>query len=91
MIYKNSIAIIRTKKGNAIGCYSIFTGKYCKLQPHKFDYSGYKCDEFEILETVGGKIVVNTIKKTEISGIEIKNQLVFSNVESIKMLTEHEI
>lgn len=91
MKYKNSIAIIRTRKDNVAGSYIVFTDKYRKLNPNKFDYNGYFCDQFEILETVGGNVVINTVQNLIHSGVKIKNEMQFSNVAEIEILTDYDV
>lgn len=91
MTYKNSAAIIRTKSGNTVGCHMIFTHNYKKLNPEKFDYKGYYCKEFEVLETVGGKVVIKAFDKLNFSETEIKIEINFSNVTEIEILTEHDL
>lgn len=91
MTYRNSAAIIRTRSGNTIGCHMVFTHKYRGLKPNQFDYKGYPCQEFDILETVGGKVVIEASDKLNYSGAEVKIKMNFSNVTEIEILTEHDL
>ena len=91
MKYKNSIAIIRTKKDSTVGCHAVFTANYKALNQNKFDYNGYLCEQFEILETVGGKVVIKTIFRLPHSCVELKNEIQISNVTEIEILTEHDL
>ena len=91
MAYKNSVAIIRTRKDNVVGCHMISTKGYEKINPNKFAYDGYRCREFEIGETVGGVVVVATKGKFEYSGADIRNEILFENVYAIELLTAHEL
>lgn len=91
MTYKNSAAIIRTRNGNTVGCHMAFTHNFRKLNPNKFDYKGYQCKEFEILETVGGKVVVTTFDNLKHAEVKIINEIRFSNVIEIEIITEHDL
>lgn len=91
MEYRNSVAIIRTKKDSAVGCHIVFTSAYKTLNPNKFDYKGYLCERFEILETVGGKVVIKTIFRLPHSCVKLKNEIQISNVTEIEILTEHDL
>ena len=91
MAYKNSVAIIRTRKDTVVGCHMISTKGYEKINPKQFAYDGYRCHEFEIGETVGGVVVVATKDKFEYSGADIRNEIRFENVYEIELLTAHEL
>jgi|GEM_PF-3564812 len=88
---KNSVAIIRTKKDNTEGCHFISTYRFKKLNPTRFAYKEAPVDEFEIYETVGGKVVVKTISKLNHSNVTIENEITISNVANIEILTEYEV
>ena len=90
MDYKNSIAIIRTRKDSTVGCHFISTYNYIKLNPRKFAYNTKPCKEFSIYENVGGNVIIETIDKLKHSNVEIKNQIIISNVANIEVLTEYE-
>lgn len=69
--------IIRTRKGNTVNVYSIATFSFMRNNKYyKLDNS-YKCDSFEILENVGGQIIIHLFRKLKHSGIEIRNELTF--------------
>lgn len=78
------------KAAGHIGCHLIATHHYTNDNPHKFDYKGYRCACFEIFENVGGQVIVLTTDKLEYSGVEIKNEIIFSNVTAIEVLSSHE-
>lgn len=88
-MYKNSLVIIRTKKDSTVGCHMIFTKQYQKDNPSQFVYDGYQCSEFEIAETVGGKVIVTTKDHMNISKIPVEHRLEFDNVTKIELLTTH--
>lgn len=92
MEFKSSIAIVRTRKDSIIGCHSIVTRNYTKFKPKQFDYkNSYRCDEFDILETVGGNVVIKTRTRLKHSKVEVLNELTFENVTGIEMFTYHEV
>ncbi|MBD5081848.1 MAG: hypothetical protein HDT44_08830 [Ruminococcaceae bacterium] len=92
MIYKNSIAIIHTqnKSGHIVGSHSIATYNYQQARPNQFAYD-YLCDEFEIKETVGGELLITTFRRLNFSSIEIKEDILFSNVANVEIHTEYSI
>ena len=90
-MYKNSLVIIRTKKDSIVGCHMVFTQQYQADNPNQFDYKGHKCREFEISDTVGGKVVITTQDYLENAEVPITNTLEFDNVTKIDMLTTHTI
>lgn len=90
-MYKNSLVIIRTKKDSIVSCHMVFTKQYQADNPNQFDYKGYKCREFEISDTVGGKVVITTTDYLENAEVPIQNTLEFDNVTKIDMLTTHTI
>lgn len=91
MIYKNSVALIRTRKGNVAGCHMVVTRRYIKLMPTSFCYKGcYICDNFEILENVGGDVVIISHDRLGYAGVDIKNRIRIQNVSDIEIMTEHE-
>ena len=89
-LFKNSIAIIRTKKGNVVGCHMFSTYNYIKLKPKQFDYKGYCGQSFEITESVGGTIVVLVKDKLQHSNIEFTNTVRIDNVTAIEIISEHD-
>lgn len=89
-LFKNSIAIIRTKKGNVVGCHMFSTYNYIKLKPKQFDYKGYCGQSFEITESVGGTIVVLVKDKLPHSNIEFTNTVRIDNVTAIEIMSEHD-
>jgi len=91
MDYKNSVAIIKTKNGSTVGCHFISTYNYIKLNPKKFVYSTKPCKEFSIYENVGGKVIIETTDYLKHSNVEIKNEIIISNVIDIKILTEFNV
>lgn len=91
-MYKNSVAIIRTRKDTIVGCHMIVTRKYIQLMPSQYDYkNAYVCDSFEILENVGGDVVIVAEDSLKHAGIRFKNLMRIRNVEEIEILTEHEV
>ena len=90
MKYTDSVAIIRTRKGNTIGCHMISTYNYCKLMPNQFVYNGYFCEAFEIYENVGGQVKIKTFDKLHHSGIELENVITMSNVTGIEIMSEYD-
>jgi len=89
-LFKNSIAIIRTKKGNVVDCHMFSTYNYIKLKPKQFDYKGYCGQSFEITESVGGTIVVLVKDKLQHSNIEFTNTVRIDNVTAIEIISEHD-
>ena len=61
------------------------------LSEHYCIYKDYMCKEFEIVETVGGQVIVKTTDKFEFSKANITNRIVFDNVTDIEILTHHDI
>lgn len=90
-MYKNSLVIIRTKKDNIVECHMIFTKQYQRDNPSQFVYDGYQCSEFEIAETVGGKVIVTTKDHMNTSKIPVEHRLEFDNVTQVELLTTHTI
>lgn len=90
MKYTNSVMIIRTRKGNTVGCHMISTRNYQKLIPNQFDYKGYVCEAFEVYENVGGQIKVKVIDTLRHAGIVFYNIITFANVTEIEILSEHD-
>ncbi len=91
MKYKNSAVIIRTRKGNTEGFHFIATNRFVKLNPKKFVYKEAPVDEFEIYETVGGKVIIKTIRKLIHSNVLIQDEIKISNVNNIEILTDYEM
>jgi hypothetical protein len=90
-VYKDSYCIIRTRKENIVGCYSITTFNYQKIMHNQFATYSYICDKFEIMENVGGMIIAKTYQKMRYSNVEIVNTIRVNNVTDIEILTEHEL
>ncbi len=91
MDYKNSVAIIRTRKDSTVGCHFISTYNYIKLNPKKFVYDTKPCKEFSIYENVGGDVIIETIDYLKHSNVKMKNKIIISNVTDIEILTEYEM
>lgn len=91
-MYKNSVAIIRTRKDTVVGCHMVATKKYIQIMPSRFDYkNAYICDSFELLENVGGDVIIKAEDSLKNVGIKFINRIRIRNVEEIKILTEHEV
>ena len=91
-MYKNRVAIIRTRKDTVVGCHSVATKKYIQLMPSQFDYKNtYICDSFELLENVGGDVIIKTEDSLKHVGLEFTNRIRIRNVEENEILTEHEV
>lgn len=69
----------------------VFTHNYRGLKPNAFDYKGYACQEFEILETVGGDVVIKAYDKLNYSQAEIKSEIIVQNATEIEILTQHDV
>nr|DAI27706.1 MAG TPA: hypothetical protein [Caudoviricetes sp.] len=88
----NSIAIIKTRKESVVSCHMVVTEEYMKLMPSQFTYKDcYICKEFEILENVGGDVVVKAYSKLENADIYYENTIRIRNVAGIAVMSEHEI
>ena len=90
-MYKDSYCIIRTRKGNVVGCISIATFNYQKIMSRQFATYNYICDRFEIMENVGGMIIIETYQKMKHAKVEIVNTIRINNVTDIEILSEHEV
>lgn len=91
-MYKNSVAIIRTRKDTVVGCHMVATKKYIQIMPSRFDYKNtYICDSFELLENVGGDVIIKAEDSLKHAGLKFINRIRIRNVEEIKILTEHEV
>ena len=79
--------IIRTRKDNVVNVYSIATFSFMKNNNYYKFNDSYKCDSFEILENVGGQVIIELHRKLKHSGIEIKNTLTFEQgiIEEIRI------
>lgn len=91
MKYKNSVAIIRTRNGNTVGCHMVSTYRYRSFNKSQFVYDEYFCESFEIYENVGGQVKVKTFDKLTHSDVEITNEITFDNVTSIEILSYHKL
>lgn len=89
-LFKNSVAIIRTKKGNTVGCHMISTYNYRKLQPNQFVYDGYVGRSFEISGSVGGTVIILVHDFVSPSGFSFTNTIRFENVTEIELMSEHD-
>lgn len=91
-MYKNSVAIIRARKDTVVGTHMVATKKYIQLMPSQFDYKNtYICDSFELLENVGGDVIIKAEDSLKHVGLEFINRIRIRNVEEIEILTEHEV
>ena len=90
MKYTNSVAIIRTRNGNTVGCHMVSTYNYQSLNKSQFVYNEYFCKSFEIYENVGGEVKVKTFDKLNHANVEIINEITFNNVTEIEILSYHE-
>ena len=80
--------IIRTKKDNVLNVYSVATFCFIKKKKKKFDYNkSFLCDSFEVLENVGGEIIVEMYTNMRHSKVDTKTTLTFEEgiVEFISM------
>lgn len=92
MKYRNSVAIIRTRKENTVGCHMVVAKRYMQLMPSQFVYKDcYICNGFEILENVGGDVIIKTTDDLKNVGIEFENHIRIRNVEEIEIMSEHEV
>lgn len=91
MKFKNSVAIIRTRKDNVVGSHMISTYNYQKENPNQFVYGEYRCERFELAETVGGRVIVKTEETFEHSKAKVTNEIIFENVTEIEILTTHKL
>lgn len=91
MKFKNSVAIVRTRKDNVIGSHMISTYSYQKENPNQFVYGEYRCERFELAETVGGCVIVKTEETLRHSKVKITNEIIFENVTEVEILTTHKL
>ena len=91
MKFQNSVAIVRTRKGNVVGCHMISTYGYEKENPNQFVYDEYRCNRFEFVETVGGCVIVKTEETFEHSKAKITNEIIFENVTEVEIFTTHKL
>lgn len=91
MKFKNSVAIVRTKKDNVVGSHMISTYGYQEENPNQFAYDGYRCKWFELAETVGGCVIVKTEETLRHSKVKITNKIIFENVTEVEILTTHKL
>ena len=91
MKFKNSVAIVRTRKDNVVGCHMISTYGYEKENPNQFVYDEYRCKRFELVETVCGSVIIRTEDALEHSKAKITNEIIFENVTEIEILTAHKL
>lgn len=89
MKYKNSAAIIRTRTGNTVGCIMIATYNYQTSSNGYFPNPDYICNEFGIMENVGGQIIVATLDKFTHANVECTNTITINDVTSIEILSKH--
>jgi len=70
--------VIRTKKDNVLNVISIATFDFIKKKKRKFDYNeSVLCDSFEILENVGGEVIVEAHINMKHSKVDMKTTLTF--------------
>lgn len=91
MIFKNSVAIVRTRKDNVVGCHMISTYDYEQANPNQFVYDGYRCEWFALMETVGGSVIIETEQVLEHSKAKLTNKIIFENVTGIEIFTSHKL
>ena len=91
MKFKNSVAIVRTRKDNVVGSHMISTYDYQKENPNQFVYGEYRCEQFELVETVGGRVIVKTEETLRHSKVKITNEIIFENVTEVEILTTHKL
>ena len=91
MKFKNSVAIVRTRKDNVVGCHMVSTYGYEKEKQNQFVYDEYRCRQFELLETVGGCVIIKTEEMFEHSKAKITNEIIFENVTEVEILTTHKL
>lgn len=89
MKYKNSVAIIRTRNDNTVGCHMVSTYNYQSLNKTQFVYNEYFCKSFEIYENGGGQVKIKTFDKLVHSNVEVVNEITFDNVTNIEILSYH--
>jgi len=91
-VYSNSAAIIRTRKGNTVGCHLLVTKNYQKSNNQEFSFTNvYVGDSFDICESVGGDIVVKVYDLLPHSQVRVKNRIWIQNVTEIEILSFHEV
>ena len=90
-MYKDSYCIVRTREGSIVGCISVATFNYQKIMPSQFATYNYICDRFEIMENVGGMIIIKTYQKMKHAKVEIVDTIGINNVTDIEILSEHEV
>ncbi len=91
MKYTDSLMILRTRKGNTVSCHMVYTHNYRKMNPKRFDYKGYSCNHFELLENVGGNVIVKCADRLEHANIDFENVIKFANVTEIEIMSEHDL
>ena len=91
MKFKSSVAIVRTRKDNVVGAHMISTYGYEKENQNKFAYDEYRCKQFELVENVGGCVIVKTEETLEHSKAKITNEIIFENVTEVEILTTHKL
>ena len=70
--------IIRTKKDNVLDVVSIATFDFIKNNSKRFDYNkSYLCDSFEIIENVGGEVIVEINVNMKHSKVDLETVLTF--------------
>ena len=88
----NSVAIIKTRKGSIVSGHMIATEAYMELMPNQFSYKDcYICKEFEILENVGGDVIIKAYNQLENADIYYENMIRIRNVFEISVMSEHEV
>lgn len=91
-VYSNSAAIIRTRKGNTVGCHLLVTKNYQKSNNQEFSYTNaYIGDSFDICETVGGNIVATVYDHLLFARVKVENRIQIQNVTEIEILSFHEV
>ena len=80
--------IIRTKKDNVLNVFSIATFSFIKKKKKKFDYNkSFLCDSFEVVENVGGEVIIEMYTNMKHSKVDKQTTLTFEKdiVESISI------
>ena len=70
--------IIRTKKDNVLNVFSIATFSFIKKKKKKFDYNkSFLCDSFEVVENVGGEVIIEMYTNMKHSKVDKQTTLTF--------------
>lgn len=70
--------IIRTKKDNVLNVFSIATFDFIKKKKKRFDYNkSFLCDSFEVVENVGGEVIIEMCTNMKHSKVDKQTTLTF--------------